>query len=199
MSHTPQGAGDDARDDAPPRDGPPRDGRAAGGSDPSGAHTDGAGAGEPAAIGAAGPVAGSSVAGGPDGGDAGFAYRRDRRVTRGADLDALRQRGRRVRTAHLDVRVAPGESPSRVGIIVPKHRHSSVERNLVKRRLRELARLRLLPVVPSGRVLLRARPEAYAASFDALARDVERAAREAARLAAGRPAGGPAPEPPAPG
>jgi ribonuclease P protein component len=98
-----------------------------------------------------------------------------------------------------------------VGIVVPKHRHGSVERNLVKRRLRELARLRLLPVVPSGRVLLRARPEAYGASFAALARDVERAAREAARLAAdvgpadvgpdGAAAPGPAtpPEPPSPG
>lgn len=68
-----------------------------------------------------------------------------------------------------------------MGIIVPKHRHSGVERNRLKRRLRELARLRLLPALPTGAVLLRARPEAYAASFDALARDVERAAREGAR------------------
>jgi ribonuclease P protein component len=117
-----------------------------------------------------------------DGAAAGFAYGRDRRVTRGADLEALRREGRRVRTTHLDVRVAPGPAPARVGIIVPKHRHGSVERNLVKRRLRELARLRLLPVVPTGRVLLRARPEAYGATFAALARDVERAAREATRL-----------------
>ncbi len=133
----------------------------------------------------------------------GLAYPRARRVTRGADLDQLRREGRRVRTAHLDVRVAPGDAPSRVGIIVPKHRHSSVERNVVKRRLRELARLRLLPAVPHGRVLLRARPEAYAASFDALARDVERAAREAAKLAAPGaapvPAPSTAPEPPPPG
>lgn len=70
---------------------------------------------------------------------------------------------------------------SRVGIIVPKHKRSGVERNRLKRRLRELARLRLLPVVAEGAVLLRARPEAYGAAFEALARDVERAAREAAR------------------
>jgi ribonuclease P protein component len=112
----------------------------------------------------------------------GHGFGRERRVTRGADLDALRAGGRRVRTRHLDVRVAPGEGPSQVGIVVPKHRHGSVERNRVKRRLRELARLRLLPVVPSGRVLLRARPEAYTATFAALALDVERAAREVARL-----------------
>ncbi len=115
-------------------------------------------------------------------------YPRARRVTRGADLDALRQGGRRVRTAHLDVRVAPGPAPARVGIIVPKHRHGSVERNRVKRRLRELARLHLLPAVPSGAVLLRARPEAYRATFAALARDVERALREAVRLLATPPA-----------
>ena len=113
----------------------------------------------------------------------GFAYPHARRVTRGAELDALRQQGRRVRTAHLDVRVAVGPAPSRVGIVVPKHKHTAVARNRVKRRLRELARLRLLPVVPGGAVWPRAGPEAYRASFDQLAADVERAAREAVRMA----------------
>ena len=88
-----------------------------------------------------------------------------------------------MRTTHLDVRVAPGPAPSGVGIVVPKHKHTAVARNRVKRRLRELARLRLLPVVPGGAVWLRARPEAYRASFDQLAADVERAAREAVRMA----------------
>lgn len=113
-----------------------------------------------------------------------FAYPHARRVTRGAELDLLRREGKRVRTAHLDVRVAPGPAPSRVGIVVPKHKHSAVARNRVKRRLRELARLRVLPVVPSGAVWLRARPEAYRATFEALGADVERAAREAIRIVA---------------
>lgn len=119
-----------------------------------------------------------------------FAYPHARRVTRGAELDALRAGApagalagsRRVRTAHLDARVAPGPAPSRVGIVVPKHKHGSVERNRVKRRLRELARLRLLPVVPAGLVWLRARPEAYRATFAQLAADVERVARAAGEL-----------------
>jgi ribonuclease P protein component len=102
-------------------------------------------------------------------------------------LDALRTGGRRVRTAHLDVRVAPGPAPARVGIVVPKHKHGSVERNRVKRRLRELARLRLLPALPAGQVWLRARPEAYRATFAQLAADVERAAREAGRILAVEP------------
>jgi len=118
-----------------------------------------------------------------------FSYPHARRVTRGAELDVLRREGRRVRTAHLDVRVAPGPAPSRVGIVVPKHKHSAVARNRVKRRLRELARLRLLPVLPSGAVWLRARPEAYGASFEALGADVERAAREAIRLTSSGVAG----------
>jgi ribonuclease P protein component len=113
-----------------------------------------------------------------------FTFPHARRVTRGADLDALRTEGRRIRTRHLDVRVAPGPAPSRVGIVVPKHKHGSVERNLVKRRLRELTRLRLLPALPGGRVWLRARPEAYRASFAELAADVARAAAEAVRIVA---------------
>lgn len=81
----------------------------------------------------------------------------------------------------MPARVSLAGPESRVGIVVPKHKHSGVERNRLKRRLRELARLRLLPTLPAGAVLLRARPEAYRAEFEALARDVERAAREAAR------------------
>ncbi len=95
--------------------------------------------------------------------------------------------------------IAPAEPVARVGIVVPKHKHSGVERNLVKRRLRELARLRLLPVLPGGAVLLRARPEAYGASFDALARDVERAGREATRWLQARPASSTAPSSAPPG
>ena len=124
----------------------------------------------------------------------------------------MRRQGKRVRTEHLEVRVLaslsalPSRRPTglpdvdeapaggRVGIIVPRHRHSAVDRNRVKRRLRELVRLRLLPALPDGAVVLRARPEAYAASFEALARDVDRAARDVARLL--RPAPGPAPGPP---
>lgn len=159
---------------------------------------------------------------GVPGGRPRYDYPRRRRVTRGRELDVLRREGKRVRTEHLDVRVLASlpafpASPSdaaptaldrapRVGIIVPKHKRSGVERNQLKRRLRELARLRLLPALPppsgaaggpgGAAVLLRARPEAYGAAFDALARDVERAAREAARWLSAAP---PAPKAPPPG
>jgi ribonuclease P protein component len=62
----------------------------------------------------------------------------------------------------------------RIGLIVPKYKHSGVARNRLKRRLRELARLRLLPTGLSADVVIRVRPEAYLASFDDLMGDVTR-------------------------
>lgn len=65
----------------------------------------------------------------------------------------------------------------RVGVIVPRFKHSAVERNRLKRRLRELARLALLPEIPPLDLVIRARPEAYAASFATLEAEL-RSARE---------------------
>ncbi len=57
----------------------------------------------------------------------------------------------------------------RVGIIVPKHRHSIVERNRLKRRLREIVRREILPhVLTPADIVIRAGPRAYAASFETL-------------------------------
>jgi len=90
----------------------------------------------------------------------------------------VRLKGKRVRTALFEVRhlASPLRHP-RAGLIVPKHSHSAVERNLVKRRLRELLRLELLPHLGSVDVVLRAAPAAYAATFESL-RDAARRARE---------------------
>jgi ribonuclease P protein component len=62
-----------------------------------------------------------------------------------------------------------------VGFIVPKHGQSSVARNRLKRRLREIARLELVPRLPPVDVVIRARREAYDARFDALAAELARA------------------------
>lgn len=57
----------------------------------------------------------------------------------------------------------------RLGVVVPKHRHRIVERNRVKRRLREIGRTLLLPALREAGVpldvLVRARPEAYDALY----------------------------------
>jgi ribonuclease P protein component len=128
-------------------------------------------------------------------------FPRRRRLTRGAELDVVRREGKRVRTEHLEVRVLASlrafphlgalDPLGRVGLVVPKHRHTSVDRNRLKRRLRELIRRRLLPDLPPVALVVRAHPAAYGATFETLARQMERVRRDVARLAA-------APQPPAP-
>ena len=52
----------------------------------------------------------------------------------------------------------------RVGIIVPKHRHTGVERNRLKRRLREIVRQEILPMLTRpADIIVRAGPRAYTA------------------------------------
>jgi ribonuclease P protein component len=108
--------------------------------------------------------------------DRGFGFPRRNRLTRSGDFQTVIREGKRVRTVHLDARVlaSPLGFP-RVGIVVPRHQQSAVDRNTLKRRLRELVRVDLLPTLhsrPPIDVAIRARREAYAASFDALRTDV---------------------------
>lgn len=77
------------------------------------------------------------------------------------------------------------ESPAlrpRLALAVPKHGHKIVERNRLKRRLREAARQELLPpCLDRGialDVLIRARPEAYEAEFDKLRQEIIHLAEE---------------------
>lgn len=89
----------------------------------------------------------------------------------------MAREGKRIRTEHLELRAAASPLPHpRVGFIVPKHRQSGVARNQLKRRLREIVRVRILPDLPAVDMVVRARPEAYGASFDALAGELTRAA-----------------------
>jgi ribonuclease P protein component len=62
-------------------------------------------------------------------------------------------------------------SYSRVGIIVPGYGHTAVERNKVKRRLRDIIRRTVLPMLhdlASVDLVARAGPRAYGTSFDGL-------------------------------
>lgn len=107
----------------------------------------------------------------------GLEFPRRSRLTRRQDLQAVIREGKRIQTVHLDARVlASPLDCSRVGIVVPRHKQSAVARNKLKRRLRELARLKLLPAMatrtPSDFVI-RARPEAYRAEFAELGADVD--------------------------
>ena len=95
----------------------------------------------------------------------------------------MRREGKRIRTEHLEVRALASLLPHpRVGIVVPKHKHTAVERNRLKRRLRELVRTRLLGTLPAMDVVIRTLPDAYAAPFEALERQIERAGERVRRL-----------------
>jgi ribonuclease P protein component len=63
-------------------------------------------------------------------------------------------------------------SHPRVGIVVPKHGRTAVDRNRLKRQLRELVRIELLPGMGSLDIVIRARDNAYGASFTDLRKEV---------------------------
>ena len=86
--------------------------------------------------------------------------------------------GRRLGCGSLDVFLGPagdGRSP-RIGIVVPRHGRTIVERNRLRRRLGEIVRTRWLPAEreqPRPRdLLIRARAEAYRLDFDGLAEEL---------------------------
>ena len=84
----------------------------------------------------------------------------------------------RVRLRLIEVRyLGTSRAGGRVGIVVPRFSHSAVERNRVKRRLREILRRELLTALPAVDVSVRASPLAYGASFEELRQAVATARR----------------------
>ncbi len=96
-----------------------------------------------------------------------------RRIRRSGEIRGLLRRGKRRRTSELDVFLAASAaSCARFGVIVPKHGHTIVDRNRLRRRLREIGRLEVLPRLDTlpGELdfLVRTRREAYGVSFQRL-------------------------------
>ncbi len=111
-----------------------------------------------------------------------FALPREARITASAEIRELFRRGKRRKTRHLDAFDSPSPAAfPRNGVVVPKHKRRIVERNRLKRRLREIGRTLVLPALGGAGapldLMLRARPEAYGASFAEL-RDELRALAE---------------------
>lgn len=104
-------------------------------------------------------------------------FSRAQKLSRAQDIELVRRTGKRVKSGLLDVRVtASPSSCARVGVIVPKYGHIIVERNRLRRRMREIVRVRMLPVLrvaPPTDVLVRVLPRAYWASFDVLEREID--------------------------
>lgn len=97
--------------------------------------------------------------------DAGTAPRRRARITRSGDFDAVYRRGRSAANRHLVVYAfarddRPPDSPARLGVSVSRKVGGAVERNRVKRVLRERF-AEIAPRLPGGiDVVVIARPGA---------------------------------------
>jgi ribonuclease P protein component len=124
-----------------------------------------------------------------EGGAAGFRLPPALRITRSAEIRALFRKGRKKKTSHLDVFFLSSRRPvSRIGVVVPKHHRRVVDRNRVRRRLKEIGRKDILPAFSErqiiGDLLIRARKEAYEASFRQLRRELLEVTEE---ICSGRP------------
>lgn len=79
-----------------------------------------------------------------------------------------------MRTEHLEIRTIDSLlSHARAAVVVGKYGHTVVERNRLRRRLRELIRQKLIPELKADMVI-RALPGAYTATFDQLRMQIER-------------------------
>jgi len=61
----------------------------------------------------------------------------------------------------------------RVGVVVPRYGHSAVDRNLLKRRLRELVRVHMLPLGVPWDLVIWAQRSAYRLEFAQLQGEME--------------------------
>ena len=110
-------------------------------------------------------------------GDGRHRFPRGARIRRGAEIQQLLRKGERKRTDHLEAFVTGSPSSrTRLALIVPKYGHKIVERNRLKRRLREAVRLRLLTACRETGVALdiaiRPRPGAYSLEYSELEREI---------------------------
>ena len=118
------------------------------------------------------------LAAGTSPGGRGFRLPRSGRIHKARDIRSLLRDGSRKKTPSLDVFfLSSATARNRWGMIIPKHRHSIVERNRVKRRLREIGRTRVLPRLRKQGltldVLVRARPEAYGVGYRRLSKELQ--------------------------
>ena len=112
--------------------------------------------------------------------------KRGNRLSRSRDFEAVYRHGRSVSSRFLVLYWFPQEDPGepRFGLSVPRSVGSAVERNRLKRQLREIWRERLERVPPGNDYVLKVRtglPEAVAAQgFEWLGERVDEVLRKAA-------------------
>lgn len=100
-------------------------------------------------------------------------FPRSARLRSSREIRELFRTGRRRRCGPLELVLGDSnEAGPRAAIVVPRHGHSAVERNRLRRRLSEIVRLCWLPLAgrqtPPPALIVRARREAYQAGFPEL-------------------------------
>ena len=110
-------------------------------------------------------------------------FSRDDRLRKRREFEECYASGVRVSGRHIQVFLLAGASPGRprLGISVPRRAGNAVERNRVRRRLREIFRRnRGLLTGCGARLVVNARPSAAGVSFQELSEDYSRTVRKAA-------------------
>ena len=108
-------------------------------------------------------------------GSAPLKFSRRDRLRKHADFDKVYRTGRRLFSAHMTVFFLRLDSgPARVGFTVTRALGNAVERNRVRRRLREAARLNLGKLGRAVDVVIHPKKSALAASFAELQEEVAR-------------------------
>ena len=99
---------------------------------------------------------------------------RSRRIALASEIQKVVRSGRRHRSKTLHLSWLPnGLKHPRLGVVVPRFGNSAVARNKLRRRLRELSRRRLLPLLTPIDLIIKPRTNAYRASFTELAVELE--------------------------
>ena len=100
---------------------------------------------------------------------------RENRLTKGDEIREVVRRGKRQSTQSLSLHLVKNEGSTRFAFVVGKATGNAVVRNLVKRRLREIAR-EIARTNPSGYLaVVRARDNAGAESYVNLKQQLEEA------------------------
>jgi ribonuclease P protein component len=95
-------------------------------------------------------------------------------LRRRADFQAIGRKGTARSSSLLVLRtLRTDDAPSRFGLSTPRSLGGAVERNRVRRRLRELLRARMDRIGPGWDLLLIARPEAASANSAQLAEELD--------------------------
>ncbi len=114
---------------------------------------------------------------------------RPARLRKHADFEKVYRNGRRLFSAHMTVFFLPRESgpgSARVGFTVPRAMGTAVERNRMRRRLREAVRLNLGAAGGAVDVVIHPKKSALSAEFAVLGEEIARAFQKMQSSVVGR-------------